>query len=215
MIYWQFNYYILFALAAVIISIVMITYLWKHRAKPEVAAFIAVLLALIIWSAASVMEMGCIDLLTKHLWTKVSYLGITSLPLVWLFFILRYTGREKWITRRNVILLAIIPSITLVMAWTNDIHHLLWQNVWLDTSGPVSIDAVTYGPWFWVHAGFSYSLMMICTVQLIRMAFRPSHLYRKQVRVLLAAAIVPWTGNLLYITRLSPFYQVDLTPFAL
>jgi PAS domain-containing protein len=53
----------------------------------------------------------------------VEYLGIAIVPTAWLALALQYTGREKWLTRRNLALLAIEPFVTLLLAWTNELHQ--------------------------------------------------------------------------------------------
>ena len=35
-------------------------------------------------------------------------------------FVLQYTGREKWLTQRNILLLAIMPFLAVLLAWTNE-----------------------------------------------------------------------------------------------
>jgi PAS domain-containing protein len=55
--------------------------------------------------------------------SPVEYLGIAIVPTAWLALALQYTGREKWLTRRNLALLAIEPFVTLLLAWTNELHQ--------------------------------------------------------------------------------------------
>ena len=58
-------------------------------------------------------------------WARVQYPGIVAVPLMWLGLVIQYMGQEKWLTRRNLTLLAIIPLVTLLLAWTNDAHGLI------------------------------------------------------------------------------------------
>jgi PAS domain S-box-containing protein len=70
------------------------------------------------------------------------------------------------------------------------------------------------GPWYWVHAGYSYLLMMGGTLILARGLRRFPPPYRRQTLLIIAGAIVPWGGNILYLTQVIPAAGLDLTPIA-
>jgi PAS domain S-box-containing protein len=114
---------------------------------------------------------------------------------------------------RHLALLA-IPLLTLGLALTNDLHHLLWVRVDLFTSAYFSALSVGYGPWFWVHAAFSYLLLLLGSIQLAQIIGAASGIYRRQVSLILISAFVPWAGNALYVARITPLYPLDLTPLA-
>ena len=86
------------------------------------------------------------------------------------------------LTRRNLLLLAIIPLITVLLVWTNGIHGLVWSEVTLDRSGPFPAMSVHYGLWFWVHLVYSYMLLLLGTLMLIRMVITFPDLYRWQLQ---------------------------------
>ena len=109
-------------------------------------------------------------------------------------------------------MLAIIPIVTLLVVWTNDIHHLMWKDIWLDTSVSPPADAVTHGAWFWVYAAYAYSLLLLGTLCLFRIFLKSSIIYRKQAGTMLVATLVPWIGNILFIAGIGPFSVVDPTP---
>jgi PAS domain-containing protein len=160
------------------------------------------------------MEHLSLDLPAKVFWMKMSYFGITAMPIAWLVFTLQYTNREKWLTRRNLAILIILPVITLVIVWTNNIHHLIWKDIWLDTSLSSPVDAVTHNTWFWVYATYAYSLLLLGTLCLLGLFRQSSGIYRKQAGTLLLAAFMPWAGNILFIAGIRPFSLVDPTPLA-
>jgi PAS domain S-box-containing protein len=95
-----------------------------------------------------------------------------------------------------------------------DFHHLFWTDVQLAKSGSYFVTDATFGPAFWVHGLYSYILILLGTVLLIRSFYRSPELYRGQMYWLLAGTFAPWIGNMLYLSGLSPFPDVDLTPLA-
>jgi PAS domain-containing protein len=166
------------------------------------------------WTAGYALELGAGDLAAKVFWAKVEYLGIAAVPLAWLVFALRYTGREGWLTRRNLALLAALPLVTLLLVWTNEAHGLVWSSTRLGAPGASPALEVDHGAWFWVHWSYSYLLLLLGTVLLVSMIARSMRMYRRQGVTLLLAAAAPWVGNGVYVLDLGPVPNLDLTPFA-
>ena len=189
-------------------------YLWRRRSKPGATPVVWVMLAVIIWSLGYVLQFTSTTLSGQIFATNIQYLGIVTLPVMWFAFSLEYTGHDKWLTRRNLFLLAIVPLATVVLAWTNGIDGLMWYGRHLETSGPFVIIAKTYGPWFWIHTLYSYLLLLSGVFFLLQRLFRPPRLYREQSIALLICVIVPLVWNVLYIFQLAPIYRIDLTPSA-
>ena len=212
--YWQYVPYVLPLLIAAAISAALALFAWRRRPAPGAAPFALLMLAVTEWSLGYALELGSADLPAKVLWAKIQYLGIVTLPVMWLVFALQYTGRERWLTCRNLALWAIVPLITLLLVWTNDIHGLIWRNIRLDTGGSFSVLDLSHGTVFWGYATFSYLLLLLGTFLLLQALIRSPYLYRGQAGALLIGALTPWLGNALYLSGLSPFPHLDLTPFA-
>lgn len=187
---------------------------WRRRHMPGGRPLLWILIALAIWSIGNVLELGNSELPIKLLWVRIEYLGIVTVPLAWLTLAMEYAGLQRWLARRYLTLLAVVPLATLVVVWTSNRHGLYYRNIGLDASGPYTVITKTYGPWFWAWVGYSYLLLLAGSILLIRTAVRQRGPYRSQAVAMLVAALLPWLGNLLYITGLSPLSRVDLTPIA-
>ncbi len=211
---WQYSPYQLPLFIAVAISSAIAFRAWQRRSIPGVVMFTVLMVAVAEWSLGYILELGSVEKVFKIFWVKVQYLGIVVVPLAWFAFAIEYTGKEKWFQRGYHYLLSIVPLITLILCWTNAFHGLIWRDIRLDDSGPFSFLQITYGVWFWVHSTYSYLLLFLGTLFLVRTLFRLPHLYRGQAVVLLLAALIPWFGNAIYISGLSPFPNLDLTSFA-
>jgi PAS domain S-box-containing protein len=209
-----YSYHISLPLAALFVALVLAVRVWRHRTRPIATTFLVLMFALVWWSLAVVLEHASLSLSAKIFWVKMSYFGIVTLPTTWLVFTLQYANREKWLTRRNLAILTVLPIITLVMVWTNDVYHLMWKDIWLDTSLSPPVDAVTHNIWFWVQAIYSYLLILLGTLTLSSVFLHSSGIYRKQVGTMLLATAVPWVANFLYIAGIGPFSVVDPTPLA-
>ncbi len=197
-----------------IVASILAQYFWRRRQAPGGLPATIVMLAIVIWSLGYVLQFRSTGLSGQIFATYIQYLGIVTVPVAWFIFSLQYTGRNSWLTRGNLFFLLLIPSITLALVWTSSLHNLIWQGRHLETSGPFIVIVKTYGPWFWVHTVFSYSLVLLGTLFLIRRLFRPPRLYRSQSIALLVSAVTPLVWNVLYVFHFFPTYRIDLTPSA-
>lgn len=210
----QYTPYLLPLILTATIAVVVAYSAWRRRMAPGAIPLVFLMLAVVEWSLAYALELSSFDLATKVFWAKVEYLGIVTVPGTWLACILQYTGRERRLTPRNLALLTIEPLVTIMLVWTNDIHGLVWSNLTLDNSSSFSTMLADYGAWFWVHTAYSYLLIVLGTLLTIQSLIRTPQVYRGQATALLIAVFAPWVGNLLYLSRSSPFPRLDLTPFA-
>jgi PAS domain S-box-containing protein len=212
--HWQYTPYALPLLIAAAISAALALLAWRRRPALGATPLAWLMLAAVEWTLGYTLELGSADLSAEVFWAKVEYLGIVSVPIAWLALALQYTGRGRWLTRRSMILLTIVPLLTLLLVWTNDVHGLIWSDIRQDTSGSFSVLDLSYGAWWWVHTAYSYLLVLLGTVLLLQSLIRSPHLYRGQAGALVIGALATWVGNALYISGLSPFPHLDLTPFA-
>ncbi len=208
---WQYTVAVALLLLAAVVLGALILVLWSIRRVVGVKVLIALELAVLEWTLGNTLEYLSPDLAGKSFWVNVEYLGIVAVPVLWLMFALQFAGREKWLTWRRMLLLWVVPAITALLSWTNDLHGLMRFNVRLDTSGPFPIIAKTYGPWFWVHTTYSYLLLLIASYLLLRALNRSPLAYRQQRNILLTGILLPWLANVLYVFHLIPD-RLDLTP---
>jgi len=209
--HFQYIPYVWLLLASAAVTTALGVYAWRQRTVPGATPFAILMLIATAWALANALEMAGTDLPTKLFWANVQYLCYVTLPLAWLALSLHYTRRDEWLTRRNLALLMIEPLITAVLVWTNPLHGLMRRGVHLDTAGPFPVIGKTFGPWFWVHAVYTYLLLSL-TIYLFLAALRASPLSRRQTPVLLIGTLLPVAWNALYNFGLSPIPRHDVAP---
>src|SRR5690606_24931111 len=89
-----------------------------------------------VWAICYALELASYTLPQMLFWINLEYIGISFLPAAWMIFILKFLGKEEWMTYRNIILLFLFPTITLLLVWTNPSHHLHYESTSLYTGGP-------------------------------------------------------------------------------
>jgi len=171
-------------------------------------------LAIAVWALSYGFELATTNLSEMLFWIKLEYLGVSFLPACWFFFIVKFAGKDEWITSRNLSLVLIIPLITLLLVWTNDFHHLHYRSVSVDSSGPIPLLNIERGPWYFFHTFYFY-VMLIWGIMLLLNKFRKaSKVFRKQNFIILISAFIPWIANIVYFLGFRPLGHIDVTPFA-
>jgi diguanylate cyclase (GGDEF)-like protein/PAS domain S-box-containing protein len=201
-------------LTAAAVAALLSGYAWRRRAIPGAIPVVFLLLSVAVWCLGYAFEIAAPGFPLKLVSAKLQYFGIVGVPAFWLTYTLLFTGNARWLTLRNRLLLAIMPAATLLLAWTNERHGLIWTSIALNTRDPFNDLTIRYGPWFWLNILYSYLLMLAGTVLLIRFFLRSQGIFRRQVGVVLFAAFVPWLGNAAYLAGLNPDPDLDLTPFS-
>jgi PAS domain S-box-containing protein len=211
---YHYSPYIVPLILAALISGWVMVYAWSRRSAPNAVALALMAFSITEWLLGYALEIAGADLATKLFWGKSQYIGITLAPMAWVVFAYYHVNQGKRPTPRKMMPLAIIPIITVLLAFTTEFHGLVWKTIDIQQSGTFSALALSYGPWFWVWSAYSYLLLLTGTVIILRSLGRIQGLYRGQTAALIIALVAPWLGNILYLAKLSPIPNLDLTPFA-
>jgi signal transduction histidine kinase len=185
-----------------------------RRGVPGGGAFAWMMLAIAWWSLTSAMHTLIDDRATRIVIAKFQYLGVAPIGVLWLLFTTEY-GRIAWrVPRLTRPLVWAIPIVTMLLVLTNEQHGLHWATI-DQVETPLGRRLIYRGgTWYWVHASYSYVLILIGTATLVRGLRRFPPPYRRQTALIIAGAIVPWVSNLLYLSRALPVTGLDLTPIA-
>ena len=123
---------------------------------------------------------------------KFQYIAVAPIGVLWLLFASDYS-RVGWVVDRLLrTIVWIIPGITFVLALTNEQHWFHWSAInEVHTAAGTRLIYVG-GPWYWIHAIYSYSLVLIGTLILMRGLRHFPPPYRRQTTMIIVGAIVPW-----------------------
>ncbi len=205
-------------LSSLIISTILLSTLafifWRRRSMRGAIHAAWLMLSAAVYAFGTVLQIVNTNFNGQIVAEGIQYLGVVFVPVAWFTFSISYTGRDSWFSKKILLLLLIIPFTTIILAWTNGHHELIWYNRHLETSGPFVIIEKGYGPWFWVNAFSSYVLVFAGILTIIRRLFRRPRLYRQQSIALVISALVPVIWNVFYVFNLVPIYRIDLTPSA-
>lgn len=206
--------FVILLLATTFISIALAFYAWQRRPAAGATHYAVLMLAVGVYSLAYAFELASVELSRKLISAKVEAVGIMIIPVAWFAFTLEFTGRKKWLTRRNLVLLLIVPGVALLLVWTNEFHGLMWSDAFLDASGPFPTLVLPLEPAAWFYGAYDTLLTLLGMGVLVQAFLRSSYIYRRQIGILLLAALLPVAGDLLSTVGLSFFPYFDMTPLA-
>ena len=213
--HFQYTPYILPLIGSSIVAVLVAVYVWQRRASASGArALVLLALACADWSMGYALEIAGANLPTKIFWGKSQYFGIVTVPLLWVIFAYSYATKGTRMTRRTMSLLSIVPLITLLLAFTTERHGLIWEDARMPTTGTFGALEITHGFGFWIYLGYSYILLLVGTIFILRSFNRTRGMFRRQNMILLIAVFTPWLGNALYVLGVLPIHNLDITPFA-
>jgi signal transduction histidine kinase len=185
---------------------------WRFRTRPEGCAVILFLTAATIWSAASAGNVVSTDIFSNYLFIAFAYLGIVTVPVAWMLLVIIYIGEERTVSFPKFLAFFIIPALTCLMVFTNPYHHLYYSAVTVVQQGSSVIWLYSYGPFFWIHALYSYILVLSGMILLLTRYRTAQAIFRAQIALLLIAVALPFGFNLLWVVYDLPFPGFDPTP---
>jgi len=166
--------------------------------------------AVAVWCATSGFHALAGSLDAKIAWATVQYLGIASVPPLWLLFAGEYADARWTLDRRVRAAVWIVPVLTVLAVATNESHQAVWPSVRIDASG---LTVYEHGWAFWIAAGYNYLLVLEGTTLFVLSLFTTPPPFRGQWLTLVVAAVIPLAGNVLYIAGIT-VPGLDLTPVA-
>lgn len=201
-------------LVTALVGAIAAFFAWRRRTTPGATALGLLMVAAAFWALADGVETVIPDLPTKILISKASHIGIQAVPVLYLLFVLLYTGHRHWVTPPRLALAWVMPLVTLLMVFTNERHGLIWPKVEL-VQLPTGLEAAySHGPWFWLATAYIYLFVLGGSLLLALSVLSYRDLYRRQAIFLLIATAVPWLANLLYLSGRNPLPGLDWTPVA-
>ena len=184
----------------------------RHRVTGSLP-LLGMMIAIGWWSFTYAFELASSQPSWELLWSKMEYIGIVNVPVLFLLFAFEYSGYRPKI-QRWVPLFWIIPLVTLILVWTNDFHGLIWSHITQKLIDGYYVLAIDHGTAFWIWAAFSYLCLLTGLMILIIKAISSPPEFKLQAGIIALGGIFTGVGSFLYLFKLIPIPDLDTTPIS-
>lgn len=175
---------------------------------PGANALIAMLGALFIWSSSYAIHWLVSEPIWKYFWLNMTYFGLAAAPISFFIFAFRYTHHDDWLTPSAIAFLSVEPILILIMLWTDPWHGLFFAGKRALTDSILLKGSLL----LWFNVAYSYGMILIATIILIRKAFQSLMFYRWQLGLFVGSLLLPWLANGLTLAKWTAWPDLDITP---
>lgn len=134
------------------------------------------------------------------------YIGTCFLP-VCIIFTGKIFSNPNYKLKRIDLFTLIIPITSLIILWTNNFHHLFYKVY------STNISKCVYGNWLIIHNIYSYTLLLIGIIYIIKASGKTSGFFSKQSLLIIAGMSIPIVVNVLGTFKIIPM-SVFITPIS-
>lgn len=187
-------------------------YSLRRRKQAEAFYFGLAMLALSWWALCYGLHVCASDLPTQYLFNRLKYVGVMAIPPLWVVLALQYTQNQRYLSRRNVLLLFLPGAILLFVVLTNPWTHLWWPSIWVEDFNGYPVFKRTHGLLYYAHTILSYLYIIVGLGIYVRFYRRTARIYRSQSMLMIIAASIPLVASALTQIGLSPL-PWGLDPF--
>jgi PAS domain S-box-containing protein len=200
--------FIVSAAATAVLTVVC----WRTWKSPAAPYFTLLFAAATIWNLGDAGEFLSITPAAKFLFVCMEYPGMVTVPVAWFLIVLYYTGNTRFLSKKNIALLFVIPVLAVAAVWTNPLHHLYYTGIASVLEQGTFVGVFLHGPLFWIFITWAYGLSAVGIV-IVATRFWTSHaIYQYQIALVLAASLLPLAANIAYVARWGPVPFVNLSP---
>lgn len=184
---------------------------WRRRARGPIAMPLMLLhLGIVWWSVCDAVLVNVTHLPVKQALGLAIYPGVCVIMVGFLWQALASSGLGENLGRRHALAAAVVPVLTVLAAATNPWHHLFYTSAEPVPGSPL-LD-IEFGPLFWVHTAYSYTLSTAAIALVVRAMTRAVARQRRIFGLMLLAAAAPTVGNWITISGSAGRGTLDLTP---
>ena len=183
----------------------------KSPASQIRTAFLVLLGIMAMWNIGTVLETDfrSVTGVINEIFIYICYIGICFSPIAILYLgkVLLHPG---WQLKRRHVLFLVIPFISVVMVFTNQLHNLFFVNFSLYSSEAV------YGTYYYFHSLYSYGCIAVGIVLMVTSSMRNSGLFSMQSMFVIVGIVVTLVPNMLYSFGIGNMpFSISMVAFSL
>lgn len=206
-----------FVLSILVVPLPIAVYLTAILLKRDVrigTPIAMIVIAGATWSAGYAMEL-LFDTPEQIRWaTAFQYIGLAYGPVGWFLLGVRLRRYVFPLLSWRGLAIFIVPTITYLCVLTAEHHTLIYRSKELVEAWGFLVYQNEYGPVFWLHIAYSYSMNIIGVFLITVSIMESQNFYLSQRIALLFSLILPWIANIMHIFKLDGI-PIDYSPLTL
>ena len=180
---------------------------WRQRGAAGRLPLAAFFLALSSSQAFYALGIGTVDVELRFLWYRLYLLTVTAMPLAWVAAALELSGRDRWLNRYSLGLLAGIPAVAAVVAFLPWTTELVATAPSAATVG--ALDGFEPGPVRLLLGLVGLVALVLASGIYLQLFVRTRHISRTKAVAILTAAVTPWLNIIFLAIGFFPRYDIS------
>ena len=203
------NIYFLLLIFSTILIILLLMYQHKKKSVQQLRRLFTFSLICVLIICVGVLVQSifstCFDINPIY-FENFIYIGSCFLPVALFFTALSFKNTIIKFKKINL-LLFIVPITTLIVLFTNNLHHAFYVHY------SENLNEMVYGWYLNVHIIYTYGLMLLSVIIIIKSSFKISGFFSKQSLLIILGISVPLITNILGTLKIIPM-TVYITPIS-
>lgn len=174
-----------------VLLLVLLYFISKQKKGQIKVAFSLFILCLAEWTFCLILQI-CMQntSIDPFFFEKLSAFGAFFSPVSF-YFLGKIFSQTKIKFKWTYVLPFIIPTCSLLLALTNDYHHLFVE------SYSIRVGETVWGPYFMIHSVYTFILYFIGILYFLKYSIKNSGFFSKQSILIILGTIVPLVINFL------------------
>ncbi len=213
---WIYSLFLILDLIALLACARLILAALRQRSAAQHPTFTLLVVAVGFWALFCLLAMISMNDSWYLFWRYLIYAPVSLVPPLLFIFVLEYSGRSAWLPGRWRLWLFLIPGITQLMILLNP------STGWFSRRDvPAEVGIFHYsvewvpGPWYLVHALYSYLLIIISLWITLTLLLSLKQNQRRSAQLLFLGILIPFLVNIPVAFLLLPGNFPDPNPLAL
>jgi PAS domain S-box-containing protein len=186
---------------------------WRRRKGPLEIWGTIVQLMLTVWALVMLFTVSFTGETLKFAAVSLIVPTVLATALAFFVFTVYFVGRSEWLTRERLGLVWTLPIATTLLVATNSVHHLVFRDVTVVSSGSYEQISYTFGPGFYAVGAISYLFCGAFFVLLFQQFRNSRNVYRKISFVLFVSLTILVLTTVPSALQVGPLPHFILLPY--
>lgn len=197
--------YLILMLISSFLIIFMTLFLKKEKAGQIKSVFMSLIYFMMIWTFSLIFQILFLNSNIEPIYFEYfAGLGACFVPISFLMLALIFAN-TKITFKKSYLLLFIVPIISLLILWTNNVHHLFYKNYSIQLKDTIP------GPYMTIHSIYTYSIFAIAIWIFLKYSIKNAGFFSKQSLLIILGTLIPIVVNILGTFQIIPM-TVYVTP---